>query len=56
MLGGVLLLAAAWALRWNALAIMLFAIGGMLLTTGIIGWCPAYTAFGTSSVKTREPS
>ena len=52
----MLLLAAAWALWWNALAIMLFAIGGILLATAIIGWCPAYTAFGMSSVKTREPS
>jgi Protein of unknown function (DUF2892) len=52
MIGGMLLLATAWALSWNAFAIPLFAVGGMLLATGIVGWCPAYTLFGMSTVKT----
>jgi hypothetical protein len=52
MIGGLLLLAAAWALSWNALAITLFAIGGILLATGLVAWCPAYTLFGLSTVKT----
>jgi hypothetical protein len=52
MIGGVLLLAAAWALSWTAVAITLFAIGGILLATGLVGWCPAYTLFGLSTMKT----
>jgi len=52
MLGGMLLLGTAWTVSLNAFAIVLFAIGGIMLATGIVGWCPAYTVFGISTVKT----
>jgi hypothetical protein len=54
MLGGLLLLFAGWTLSFNILFIVLFVLGGMALTTGLVGWCPAYTLFGISTVQ--EPA
>ena len=52
MLGGLLLLSAGWALSFNVLGIVLVAVGAIALATGIAGWCPAYTLFGISTLKT----
>jgi len=52
MLAGVLLIAAGWALSLNTLGIVLVAIGAIALGTGIVGWCPAYSLFGISTMKT----
>jgi DUF2892 family protein len=52
MLVGLVLVAAGWTLASNALGVALFAIGAIALGTGILGWCPAYTLFGISTVKT----
>ena len=50
MLAGILLLAAGWA-RLNAFGVALFLIGAIALGTGIVGWCPAYSLFGISTLK-----
>ena len=52
MLAGVLLIAAGRALSLNTLGIVLVAIGAIALGTGIVGWCPAYSLFGISTMKT----
>jgi len=52
MLAGVVVVAAGWTLAPTALGAALFAIGAIVLGTGILGWCPAYTLFGISTVKT----
>lgn len=52
MLAGILLVAAGWMLASNAPGVALFVIGAIVLGTGIIGWCPAYTLFGISTVNT----
>ena len=51
MLAGTLLIAAGWMLSLNVLGIALFAIGAIALGTGIVGWCPAYSLLGMSTVK-----
>ena len=53
MLAGIVLVAAGWMLALNTLGVALLAIGAIALGTGIVGWCPAYTLFGVSTVKTR---
>ncbi len=41
-----------WALVLSAQPVILVAIiGGVLLLTGLIAWCPAYLPFGWSSKK-----
>jgi DUF2892 family protein len=52
MLAGIVLVVAGWMLALNALGVALFAMGAIALGTGIVGWCPAYTLFGISTVKT----
>lgn len=52
MLAGILLVAAGWTLASNALGVALVGFGAIALGTGIIGWCPAYTLLGISTVKT----
>jgi DUF2892 family protein len=52
MLAGIVLVVAGWMVAWNTLGVALFAIGAIALGTGIVGWCPAYTLFGISTVKT----
>ena len=52
MLAGMLLVAAGWTLASNPLGVALFVIGAIALGTGIVGWCPAYTLFGISTMKT----
>jgi hypothetical protein len=51
MLAGIVLVVAGWMLALNTLGVALFAIGVIALGTGIVGWCPAYTLFGISTVK-----
>lgn len=52
MLAGIVLLAVGWALSFNAVGIAVFVIGAIALGTGIVGWCPAYSILGVSTVKT----
>jgi Protein of unknown function (DUF2892) len=52
MLAGIVLVAAGGILALNTLGVALLAIGAIALGTGIVGWCPAYTLFGISTVKT----
>jgi DUF2892 family protein len=52
MVAGIGLVGAGWMLALNTLGVVLFAIGAVALGTGIVGWCPAYTLFGISTVKT----
>jgi DUF2892 family protein len=52
MLAGIVLVVAGWMLALNTLSVAFFAIGVVALGTGIVGWCPAYTLFGISTVKT----
>jgi hypothetical protein len=52
MVAGVVLVVAGWMLAWNTLGVAVLAIGVIALGTGIVGWCPAYTLFGISTVKT----
>jgi DUF2892 family protein len=52
MLAGIVVVAAGWTLASTALGVALFAVGAIVLGTGIVGWCPAYTLFGISTVKT----
>ena len=52
MLAGLVLLSAAWMVSFSMLGIVLFAFGATALATGLVGWCPAYTLFGVSTLKT----
>jgi hypothetical protein len=52
MLVGIVLVVAGWMLALNTLGVALFVIGAIAFGTGIVGWCPAYTLFGVSTVKT----
>jgi hypothetical protein len=52
MLAGMVLVVAGWALSLNTLGLVLFVFGALALGTGIVGWCPAYSLFGLSTVKT----
>jgi hypothetical protein len=52
ILVGILLLAAGSLLASGALGLALATIGAVMLATGLIRWCPAYTVFGISTVKT----
>jgi DUF2892 family protein len=52
MLTGILLIAGGWALSLSTLGIALFLIGAIALGTGIVGWCPAYSLFHSSTLKT----
>jgi hypothetical protein len=36
----------------NTLGIVLFVLGAVALGTGLVGWCPAYTLFEISTIKT----
>jgi hypothetical protein len=49
---GIVLVATGWALSLNTFGVVLFVFGAIALSTGIIGWCPAYSLFGFSTVKT----
>ena len=51
MLGGIVLMSTGWMLSFNIIGIVVFAFGAIALTTGIVGWCPAYALFGISTVK-----
>jgi hypothetical protein len=51
MLAGMVLVAGGWALSLNTLGVVLFVCGAIALATGIVGWCPAYSLFGVSTVK-----
>jgi len=51
MLAGILLIAAGWTLSMNTLGVVLFVVGAIALGTGLVGWCPAYSLFGISTVK-----
>lgn len=37
----------------GVLAIVAAVIGGVLILTGIIGWCPLYSLFGISTHKSQ---
>lgn len=50
MLAGIVLLIAGW-LTSHALGVALFVIGAIALGTGIVGWCPAYSLFGVSTLE-----
>ena len=52
MLAGIVLVGAGWRLALNAVGVTLFVIGAIALGTGIVGWCPAYTLLGISTMKT----
>ena len=52
MFVGIVLVAAGWALSLNTFGVVLFVFGAIALSTGAIGWCPAYSLFGLSTVKT----
>jgi hypothetical protein len=54
MLAGIVLVVAGWVLALNTPGVALFAIGAIALGTAIVGWCPAYTLFGISTVKTQR--
>lgn len=49
MVVGILLVAAGWSLTSGLLGAALMIVGAVALGTGIVGWCPAYTAFGLST-------
>src|ERR1035437_7070532 len=52
MLGGIFVLYAGWAgFVSGAPGIVLIVAGSVALATGIVGWCPAYMAFGVSTRK-----
>jgi Protein of unknown function (DUF2892) len=52
MLAGIVLLTAGWLLSLNALGVALLVVGTIALGTGIVGWCPAYSLVGFSTLKT----
>jgi hypothetical protein len=52
MLTGILLIAGGWAVSLSTLGIALSLIGAIALGTGIVGWCPAYSLFHISTLKT----
>jgi hypothetical protein len=42
------------ALLEGALALVFAIAGGMLLLTGLVGWCPAYAMLGLRTCRPRE--
>ncbi len=52
MFAGILFVLAGWSLSLNTLGVVRVVIGAIALCTGIVGWCPAYSLFGISTVKT----
>ena len=53
MLAGIALLYAGWGGFASGLFSIVLVIGGIVaLATGIVGWCPAYTALGFSTGRT----
>lgn len=56
MLAGIVLLCAAWGggIVSGAYGAVVLTIGALLLVTGIVGWCPAYSVFGISTRKVVE--
>ena len=53
MMGGVLLLAAVGGglVAAGTLGLVLSVVGFVVLATGLVGWCPAYTVFGIATRK-----
>jgi Inner membrane protein YgaP-like, transmembrane domain len=49
--GALLLVAAAAGLGSGTLGMVALGVGAVALSTGIGGWCPAYTVFGFSTRK-----
>jgi hypothetical protein len=56
ILGGILLLGVGWGFGAGAIGTVLIAIGAIALGTGLVGWCPAYTACGVSTRKAPAPA
>jgi hypothetical protein len=48
---GVILLIVGLVVVKGTIGIVLDVLGGILLVTGIVGFCPLYTLFGVSTCK-----
>jgi hypothetical protein len=48
---GAILLVVGLVVVKGTLGIVLDVLGGILLVTGIVGFCPLYTLFGISTCK-----
>lgn len=55
MLVGILLVATGWSLTSGLVGAALMIVGAVALGTGIVAWCPAYTAFGISTRRVPAP-
>lgn len=53
LLVGLALLYAGWRVWSGPLAIGALVIGAIALVTGVLGWCPAYTLFGCSTLRRK---
>jgi hypothetical protein len=42
---------AAWVAWPGAVGVVFAVIAAVVLVTGLVGWCPAYTLFGLSTTK-----
>jgi hypothetical protein len=57
MLGGTALLAVGWSgLAAGTLGMVMMGVGGIALLTGLAGWCPAYSLFRLSTVRSGAKS
>jgi len=55
MMGGLLLLVVGWSglVASGIPGLVLAVVGFVMLATGLVGWCPAYTVFGITTRKGR---
>lgn len=53
VLGAVLVYAWYAALVTGVVAIVVAAVGIILLITGIVGWCPIYSLFGSGTSQSQ---
>ena len=54
LLVGLAVLAAGTLMESGAAMMVVMALGGLAIITGLAGWCPAYTVCGVTTRKTRD--
>ena len=50
-IGGIVLVAIALAVSSTAAGVTLVVLGAMALGTSAVGWCPAYSLLGISTLR-----
>ena len=55
LVGIVLLYAVLDGYLTGAVRVVIGIVGAIALTTGLVGYCPAYTVFGFTTLKRKTP-